>query len=79
MSFKMSYDLFKLVFTLRIIFYFSFIVEVFNPIFFFFLLVLEYISCGELFTKISKFPYELIRLYVAEIALAIGKFSKSKS
>lgn len=38
--------------------------------------VCEYVSNGELFSKICNFTTELIRLYVAEIALAIGRISK---
>lgn len=44
----------------------------FTLIFFFFYLVSEYISGGELFDTIRKFPYKLIQLYVAEIAVALG-------
>lgn len=32
----------------------------------------EYISGGELFDTIRKFPYKLVQLYVAEIAAALG-------
>lgn len=32
----------------------------------------EYISGGELFDTIRKFPYKLVQLYVAEIAVALG-------
>lgn len=45
-------------------------------------LVSEYIGGGELFDTIRKFPYKLIQLYVAEIAVALGKpsipFTESK-
>lgn len=34
-------------------------------------ILLEYIPGGELFSRICRFPYELVRLYVAEISLAI--------
>lgn len=34
--------------------------------------VSEYIGGGELFDSIRKFSYELVQLYVAEIALALG-------
>lgn len=32
----------------------------------------EYIGGGELFDTIRKFPYKLVQLYVAEIAVALG-------
>ncbi|XP_038105926.1 serine/threonine-protein kinase S6KL [Culex quinquefasciatus] len=34
-------------------------------------LLSDYLSNGELFQKFTKFPHELVRLYVAEIALAL--------
>lgn len=32
----------------------------------------EYIGGGELFDTIRKFPYKLVQLYVAELAVALG-------
>lgn len=33
----------------------------------------EFISNGELFQKIKNFPYELFKIYVAELAIVLGK------
>lgn len=38
----------------------------------------EYISGGELFDTIRKFPYKLVQLYVAEIAVALGNVNRSE-
>lgn len=45
--------------------------------FFFYTIVSEYIGGGELFDTIRKFPYKLIQLYVAEIAVALGKMKRT--
>lgn len=37
----------------------------------------EYIGGGELFETIRKFPYKLVQLYVAEIAVALGMFDSN--
>lgn len=37
------------------------------------LIVSELVDGGELFDRIGKFSHKLIQLYVAEIAVALGK------
>lgn len=42
-------------------------------------LVSEYIGGGELFETIRKFPFKLVQLYVAEIAIALGMLNELNS
>lgn len=46
-----------------------------KPTFLYFCAVSEYVPNGELFSKIGHFSIDLVRLYIGEIALALGEYS----